>query len=193
MLFSPMNCPFCQKNMKEVKTSAHYGIPIAIDQCESCGGLWFDESELYRTQIGAAREIEKEIDVEKLRKFTDFKSDDFFCPRDGEKLKLFKDWSFPQSIKVEICPKCSGFWFNHGEFSQFQDLRQKKISEFKEKELITKQSEEFDKKLNEKIVNLMKLYGQMEMENQRKENKDKVETIFYVIWMLLKIFFSKGK
>ena len=44
--------------MKNVKTVAHYGRPLILDQCEKCGGLWFDRMELFETKHGEAEKIE---------------------------------------------------------------------------------------------------------------------------------------
>ena len=43
MSTEPLTCPKCQKpSMVEMKTPDH----VALDFCENCNGLWFDQSEL---------------------------------------------------------------------------------------------------------------------------------------------------
>lgn len=185
-----MKCPECQIVMDEVKTSSHYGIPIVIDQCKKCGGLWFDDTELYRTQHGAAHRINKRLDASRLRKISSFQNKIFTCPRDGAKLKVFRDRTFPATIDIEMCPKCSGFWFNHGEFVKFQDGRIKKIQTKQRKEN-KKKEKELSSKLDLQVANLLKLYAGLEKEKQKNKKRDQMETVFYIIWTLLRILLRK--
>ena len=185
-----MKCPECQIAMDEVKTSSHYGIPIVIDQCKSCGGLWFDDSEMYRTQHGAAHRINKKLDVDKLRKFSNQKNKEYTCPRDGAKLKVFRDKNFPKTIDIEMCPKCTGFWFNHGGFVLFQEGRASKTKTRKLREESKKEKEIADK-LDLQVMNLLKLYEGLEREKKKDKKKGQVETVFYIIWTLLRILLKK--
>jgi Zn-finger nucleic acid-binding protein len=94
-----------------------------------CGGLWFDNNEIYAVKHGSASKIEK-IDYEKLKKITHYKKTKLNCPRHEIELVKFNDRFFPYSIDIESCPICGGFWFDHGEFTVFQHERQQKISQF---------------------------------------------------------------
>ena len=62
MLFSrynvPMNCPNDNTPMHQVQITANYGQPLFLDQCDCCGGIWFDESELYRARQGEADKVD---------------------------------------------------------------------------------------------------------------------------------------
>jgi len=120
-----MKCPECDVKMFLVKTESHYGVPIFLDQCSQCGGLWFDESEMNRTHHDAA----KILDQKKLKEFKYFPKEALICPKDGLKLKLFKDLNFPKEIVVENCHNCGGFWFNRGEFASYQKYRKEKREE----------------------------------------------------------------
>ena len=120
-----MLCPNCKTKMHPVKTESHYGANIFLDQCPSCGGVWFDKRELYRVKDGEAVDIRESVDpldVDKLGELVSIEKE-LVCPNDGVSLQLFVDPLFPKTIEIERCPECGGFWFNHGEFSGFQDWR----------------------------------------------------------------------
>jgi len=112
--------------MNPMETHSHYDAHIEIDQCPECGGLWFDSSELYSIKQGLADIIDR-IDCEKLRALVKV-AEKINCPRDGAALTLFKDPSFPQEIQIEYCPKCSGLWFNRGEFRDWQTVRAQRMN-----------------------------------------------------------------
>ncbi|MBU4375554.1 zf-TFIIB domain-containing protein [Patescibacteria group bacterium] len=189
-----MKCPECQIKMSEVKTSSHYGIPMVLDQCPECGGLWFDESELYRTKHGVAQRIEKRLDAGKLRKFALMENRMMHCPRDNMALKKFSDSHGFKDIQIDICPECGGLWFNYGDFTKFQDARTKKMQAFQERkaEKLSKEQEKvLDKEFDKKVVNLLKLYSQIGINKERERKKGMAETVMYLIWILLRILFRK--
>lgn len=126
-----MNCPYCHEPLHDVKIESHYDATIILNQCAKCGGIWFDKLELFSSKRGEAEEIDK-LDEKKLGENTQLESNELYCPRDNTKLKLFQDPYFPKSIQVESCPTCGGFWFNRGEFAQFQEEREKRIAKPKE-------------------------------------------------------------
>ena len=185
-----MQCPECKVKMQEVKTSSHYGIPIVLDQCQKCGGTWFDKGELYRTKHGVAQKIDKLLNIKKLSEFSVFEKKNLICPNDSSKLKLIKDRYFPQHIQIETCQKCGGFWFNHGEFAKFQNSRIEKMKKFEGKEL-KKSKKVLNKALDKKIINIMKLYGSLEKDRQKEKEKDMAATVVYLTWMLLRMIFLK--
>jgi Zn-finger nucleic acid-binding protein len=118
-----MICPNENIEMHLVKIESHYGTPILLDQCEKCGGIWFDQSELYRARQGEAEKIEL-LDPEILATPSSIESTKLFCPRDRTELIRFTDKYFPQGIIIERCPVCDGFWLNRGEFTKYQKARQ---------------------------------------------------------------------
>jgi len=127
-------CPNCGIEMSPVKTDSHYGAVVVLDQCPECGGIWFDEFEMYQVKQSKAKEIENKLDEGKLKKPASVKSGSLHCPKDGSLLQQFKDINFPESIIVESCPQCGGFWFNRGEFTQFQQARSERLKKIKEKD-----------------------------------------------------------
>jgi len=110
--------------MAEVKTESHYGVPILLNQCKKCGGIWFDRSELYRTENNP--EGLEYVDRKQLQNLTPAVAE-LDCPRDHRRLVPFHDQNFPSEIRVEYCDQCSGFWFNRDEFAEFQKIRENRF------------------------------------------------------------------
>ena len=128
--------------MHQVQITANYGQPIFLDQCDCCGGIWFDESELYRARQGEAEKVDL-LDTYILTASTPVVNPVHCCPKDGAKLIRFSDRNFPQNIIVERCPVCDSFWLNRGEFTKFQNARQEMLR--------TKEPSAEDKKLQEQV------------------------------------------
>jgi Zn-finger nucleic acid-binding protein len=120
--------------MDEVSTQSHYDIPIKLDQCPQCGGLWFDRDELFMTKHGEAAKIDN-IDIHKLFSPSTLQAKQLHCPHDQTNLVAYQDPMLPQDLHIEKCPVCAGFWFNRGEFVQFQEhctQKRQKLEETKE-------------------------------------------------------------
>ncbi len=143
-------CPNCGIDMNLVQVSSHYGINILVDQCDRCGGLWFDDGEHFRVGDDEYKKFKK-IDFEKFKKNFKIKTD-ILCPKDGQELKILDDKYFSEKIEVDYCPKCYGFWFNYGEFDEFQKERGKKMN--KKKKKMNK-----DEKLEQQIEAMMSSYS----------------------------------
>jgi Zn-finger nucleic acid-binding protein len=118
-----MFCPVDKIGMHRVKIISHYGQPIELDQCEICGGIWFDESELFRAKQGEAEKIEL-LDVSSLKNPSMIENSTLTCPRDQAVLYQFNDKYFPKDIILARCPKCKGIWLNRGLFTKYQRFRQ---------------------------------------------------------------------
>ncbi len=135
--------------MQGVTVESHYASPIVLDQCPSCGGVWFDSLELFRTKPGQAEKMQQ-LDQEQLRQPAQAKNN-LACPRDGAVLVAFQDMNFPASIHVEHCQTCFGFWFNYGEFRAFEEA-QKSLTK-------KRAAAQLDPRLEEQIDKLFKLYS----------------------------------
>jgi Zn-finger nucleic acid-binding protein len=118
-----MYCPNDQVKMQQAVVPSHYGQKIILDQCEGCGGLWFDALELYQTKPGADECIE-ELDADALLTPTDIIHSQVLCPRDKTLLSQFQDSRFPEEITLLRCMACQGFWLNRGEFAKYQQACQ---------------------------------------------------------------------
>ena len=109
-------CPSCNIFMQTITTKSHYDVPINIEQCSDCGGIWFDKTEFYQVKFGEAQNIYKPN-----KKTRTLKIHKLYCPKDDNLLIQFNDFSFPKDILVETCPSCGGFWFDGSEFIKFQN------------------------------------------------------------------------
>lgn len=117
-----MLCPNDFLEIHQVKIASHYGQLIIIDQCQICGGIWFDAFELYQVKHGEAERIES-LDSNVLFMPSAIANLKLLCPKDRAELVQFSDPYFPKGIVVARCPKCSGFWLNRGEFTKYQKAR----------------------------------------------------------------------
>lgn len=116
-----MNCPNCHILMNQVQTKSHYEAPIVLNQCPECGGIWFDKGEMFQVKQGEAVKIESPLNAELLTRRSILENSNMLCPKDGKVLDIFKDPLFPKELIVEHCDECGGFWFNRGEFKDYQD------------------------------------------------------------------------
>ena len=132
--------------MHQVEITANYGLPLFLNQCEVCGGIWFDASGLYRAKQGEAEKIDL-VDTYILTASTPVENKVHICPIDGTQLSRFTDANFPGNIFVERCTECNGFWLNRGEFTKFQHARQVLIT--------PKEPTAEDKKLQEQIQSIL--------------------------------------
>jgi Zn-finger nucleic acid-binding protein len=151
-----MICPNDNIEMHQVKIQSHYGQPVILEQCGECGGIWFDESELYRAKQGEAEKIEL-LDSEMLWALSTIENTKHICPRDQTELSRFTDRYFPEGIIVERCPVCSGFWLNRGEFTKYQKARQELLR--------PKEKSPEDIKLQENIQKILELHKAGDADN----------------------------
>jgi Zn-finger nucleic acid-binding protein len=118
-----MKCPNDNTEMYQVKIEGHYGQSILLEQCKKCGGIWFDEMELFSARCGEAQKIEV-FDSKSLWTPTNIEKRTLRCPLDESELFRFKDRYFLRGIILERCPSCNGIWLNRGDFTKFQRARQ---------------------------------------------------------------------
>ncbi len=91
-----MNCPNCDAPLLEVFAKTKYGQATTLNQCKECGGIWFDEFELYPLDVLEAKKIDK-LDIEKFDEKNPAKKS-MRCPKCKESLKMFKDPVIPETI-----------------------------------------------------------------------------------------------
>ncbi len=108
-------CPGCGANL--VSKKFHDQV---VEKCYQCGGIWFDAGELRRAQEHLDDSITWPENLlryaEKLKVKTDRQ---LTCPKDGGALVAIHYG--PSEVIVDICPKCRGLWFDHGEFVKVAD------------------------------------------------------------------------
>ena len=180
--------------MEEVKASCNYGVPIVIDQCLKCGGVWFDEDELYRAKHGTAASIEKNLDVWKLKKET-LLSGGAKCPRDGAVLKAFKNNYFKGDLEIDICPRCEGIWLNYGKFSEWQNHKFIKSVKGKNKEITLDEAEllALEQKIQKQATALVEYHSMLEREKRQFVQGKTMSAAVYFLYMILRIIFTKGR
>ena len=106
-----MDCPRCRK--PEMINGRIRGSDVAVDRCGSCGGLWFDGSEL--TQV-------LDVAMKELSVPRDAIDSGYVCPRDGKPLYSFQ---YPQTrVMIGMCKKCEGLWLDKGDMTGIKQARE---------------------------------------------------------------------
>ena len=167
--------------MHEVKIVSHYGQPIIVDQCEKCGGIWFDESGLFRAKQGEAEKIEV-LNTEILRTPSTIENSSLICPRDQTTMHRFTDKYFPQDIVLVRCPSCHGIWLNRGTFTKYQQFRQK---------LMPKKKSSQDERLGKSIAPLIVSY-KYECERSNEAQRRDVDIALNILKTILRLFIFKS-
>ena len=83
-----MICPNDSSELHRAKIISHYGQAIDIEQCIICGGIWFDESELFRAKQGEAEKVEL-LKIDALQNPSTIERSPLVCPKDRSKLYRF--------------------------------------------------------------------------------------------------------
>jgi Zn-finger nucleic acid-binding protein len=173
-----MLCPNDNTEMRQVKIVSHYGEPIFVDQCQRCGGIWFDESKLFRAKQGEAEKIEA-LNTEMLRTPSAIENSTLFCPRDHGAMQRFTDKHFPQDIVLVRCPSCHGIWLNRGTFTKYQQFRQK---------LMPKKKSLEEERLEKSMAPLIVSYN-YECERADEAQRRDVEIALNVLKTILRLIF----
>lgn len=146
-----MQCPTCAKNLKPVSVPSKYGQTMVVDQCETCGGIWFDEWELFPIDASSITKIDK-LDEKKLTTKTPPQAGLNKCPKCDVQLQLLKDPLIPKKIEMLRCSKCNGFWMNRGEASEYKNYQQRRNQD--------SQDSKIKQDGNNDIKEILKLHGE---------------------------------
>lgn len=103
-----MKCIKCEGTMALVRVDE-----VEVDQCDSCGGIWFDSGEL--AKIVGARDVEALRTKAQAPKESDHKRAS--CPRCRGEGKLVQIASLTSDIHIDTCAVCGGEWLDGGELS----------------------------------------------------------------------------
>lgn len=117
-----LKCPNDDGHLRQVSAHARHGTGIILDQCESCGGVWFDKWELFQLDPEEARTIDT-VDKQSLR-YPTGSHEEPLCPHCRKRLEAFHDKNIPDNIQMLSCPACGGFWLNHGEVAGYAGFRE---------------------------------------------------------------------
>lgn len=126
--------------MQQVKADSYYGQTVILDQCPQCGGIWFDNFELYMPKQGEAEKIEL-LNMPNLLTSSDIQNGSLLCPRDRTHLLRFNDPFFPKDLVLARCQVCNGLWLNRGEFRKYQQYRQTRQESNKPREIVVEDNE----------------------------------------------------
>ena len=127
MVETGLTCPNCKGTLKEKYAEANYGRVLLLDQCETCGGIWFDQWELYLLREAEARRLDT-INEDSLLSSNPHPKGEGLCPRCKLNLGPFKDPLFPKDSQIMRCNCCNGLWLNRVEISRYGNNKESILS-----------------------------------------------------------------
>ena len=106
-----MDCPGCGHALEGAQLDR-----VAIHDCASCDGMWFERDELHRAEANADRWIGWiDVDVFGAAAATSRRSGRR-CPVCGEEMATLE---YPHSqVRIEACRTHHGIWLDKGEFDR---------------------------------------------------------------------------
>jgi Zn-finger nucleic acid-binding protein len=112
---SELLCPVCGYGLASKQLHSQ-----VVDKCFECGGMWLGSEGLSK----ARHQIDDSIDwpddlLEYARKIEVRTGRVIICPEDKTVLVSLRYG--PSAVMIDICPECSGVWFDAGEFNSFVD------------------------------------------------------------------------
>lgn len=113
-----LTCPECGGSFKEVYAEANYGRVLLLDQCQWCGGVWFDRWELYFITDASIKNLES-VDAASFTAPVENHTAKGLCPRCEKGLVVFTDPNLPKDAFISRCPGCNGLWLNRGELGKY--------------------------------------------------------------------------
>jgi Zn-finger nucleic acid-binding protein len=113
-----MICPACKNQMVALEYKQ-----VELDYCNSCGGVWFDntELELLMNLLNLDKNGLIYQDLMKLQE-ANLPRKSCRCPICNGRMKLI-NIGVSEGIIIDICPHGHGLWFDGGELAQL--IRQK--------------------------------------------------------------------
>ena len=108
-----MDCPACGHKMKKYELS-----PCDLDQCEHCGGVWFEYGELKQLQ-----EIDDNSLVEILHANSLESRDErtrLKCPVCDVEMKHYQ-YDYSSGIWIDRCDKCKGVYLDHKDLEKLDE------------------------------------------------------------------------
>lgn len=134
-------CPECGSSLNEVYAEANYGRVLLLDQCNNCGGIWFDTWELYYLKDVEAKRFDT-VNLNSLLAKSPAQKGAGFCPRcSGIALEPFHDPNLTADSRINRCQRCNGLWLNRGELVKYEEHKNKLRSRLEKTEASTKGAE----------------------------------------------------
>ncbi len=124
---SDLICPNCNGHLIEAFAEASYGRVLLLDQCERCGGVWFDHWELYLLKEAEARRLDA-VNEESIISSIPHPQGEGMCPRCRINLEQFKDPTLPKDSQIMRCKCCNGLWLNRGELVRYGNHKESILS-----------------------------------------------------------------
>lgn len=113
----PMPCPDCGSPLERRAIESRYGAPVTVDRCPACGGIWFDDLELYL--IGALGLIE----ASGKPSSTTAADGPGACPRCRVRLRRLPPLGMPADVRIWECLACRGAWVRPQDLARFGQFR----------------------------------------------------------------------
>jgi Zn-finger nucleic acid-binding protein len=117
---------------------------VTVDECPTCGGIWFDQDELRRAKDAAEPDANwLELDVWKHSDDVTGMQTDVACPNCSAKLAALTYGR--TQVRIDHCPNCQGTWLGKGEFGKLvaalhEEVSSRSVPEYL-KVLVTEASE----------------------------------------------------
>lgn len=195
------SCPGCDGELSEVYAEAHYGRYLLLDQCQDCGGIWFDQWELYYLKEDEAERLDP-VNKERLLAPLSSRKGAGLCPECKVSLEPFSDLNLPEDADIKRCPGCSGLWLNRGELSRYEERRKELRSRYKDSPFPPRQSLSQNQEDHDKRLELLQGLGKALSTRVTPETPDTItldepeidrkeltkDLIFIIINILLRLF-----
>ena len=102
-------------------------VSVAVEECPTCGGIWFDQDELRRAKDAAAPDANwLELDVWKHEDEVHGIQTDVECPN-GDATLVALTYP-PTGVRIDHCPKCQGTWLGRGEFGKLVEAMDREVN-----------------------------------------------------------------
>jgi membrane associated rhomboid family serine protease len=99
-------CPRCSFPLAEIAQGA-----VLVDHCHRCGGAFFDDKEagpVLGAELDAGDVVDSTATVTAARSA-------LRCPADRAPMVCCRVGAENETVDVEVCPECRGFWLDAGE------------------------------------------------------------------------------
>lgn len=119
-----MKCPRCSGEARPVSVQS-----VTVDRCQTCGGTWYEASELRLLKDKAHNEDYRWIDFNLWRERERFRADEqegLTCPKDASPLLTVRYGD--STIRVDTCGECQGIWLDKGEFARILEYLEEEVS-----------------------------------------------------------------
>jgi len=130
-----LSCPACSGKLVPILVKSHYGTDVPIDVCNHCGGVWFDEMELFAAKPDEVEATIARAGNDSATRFTNLvpatdldeiqhaASRILICPRCAQ--SLGESTAF--EVMLHLCPGCGGIWIGKQELIAFKAKQKERI------------------------------------------------------------------